>query len=208
VASNTSQFLQYFILLFGILAGVSTAKLFAKILSGWIDKSQLLKIIFAGIIIALAIPTQVGLIYEFYKRPAFAKITKEELIALSFIKKSTTENSIILTPPYNQYLALEGKTPEIWDWADTAYVAAFSGRRTYFDDQEQVDIMGYDFEKRKLFKEFVFKEKDEKLVAEALSQEKIDYLYFPKLLKPNADLSKTNLIKIFENDKVEIWQVK
>ena len=136
VASNTSQFLQYFVLLSGILAGIATSRV--------TERFKLL----IPLIIILMVPTQVGLLYEFYSRPAFAKVSRVELSALKFVKNYTNKNDVIITPPYNQYLNLGGVTPNIWDWFDTSYVSALSSRRTYVDDYEQNDIMGYTWRER------------------------------------------------------------
>ena len=59
VAGNTSQFLEYFILLFGLLAGMSVGRLLNS------TKPKALQIVFAGIIIILAVPTQLGLLVNF-----------------------------------------------------------------------------------------------------------------------------------------------
>lgn len=198
VASNTIQFFQYFLLLTGIASGITTAKLIGR------TKPIIYKTTISILIIMLAIPTQVALIYGFYSRPPLAKISAEELTGLSFVKSNTPLNSIILTPPYNRYLDLKSKIPDIWDWSDTAYVAAFTGRRLYIADLEQVDIMGYDYQRRLNIQKEVFETNDSFTLGEILTSNKIDYLYFPKNLRPNVDLSQS-LKQTFENQAVEIW---
>jgi len=194
VAGNTSQFLQCFILLFGILAGIGTAKITSKFK------------FLIPLIIILMIPTQVGLLYEFYSRSAFAKISAPELQALRFVSKNTPKESIILTPPYNQYLNLGGITPNIWDWSDTSYVAAFSGKRTYMDDSEQADIMGYKYIPRLETKKTIFESIDIKKVKEAITQTNANIIYYPKAMAPKIDLSGIGLTKIFENQLIEVWK--
>ena len=195
VASNTAQFLQYFILLFGILSGIAVSKI-PKTLSSFLFP----------LILILMIPTQISLLKDFYSRPAFAKISAEELEALKFIKNNTDINSVILTPPYNQYYDGKLATPNIWDWFDTSYVSAFSSRRTYFDDYEQVDIMGYDYKPRLKNKEIIFKSEDSEKVRGAIISTNSDLIYFPKDIKPVVDLSKIDLTKIYENPSVEVWK--
>ncbi len=202
VASNTSQFLQYFILLFGILAGITVSK---------IVKGKGYGLILGFIIICLMIPTQLGLIYEFYgsfqkPRSAFAKISSNEIVALDFIKKNTNTESVILTPPYNQYLDLKRTTPDIWDWFDTSYVSAFTSRRTYMDDYEQVDIMGYNWKPRLETKNLIFESVDPVKVSNSLITNNIDVLYFPRAVKPKINLENVGLKIIFENDEIEVWQ--
>src|SRR3989344_2263309 len=200
VASNTIQFFQYVLLLLGIAAGISTAKLLDKI------RSNFLKIIIATLIVIISVPTQVSLIYNFYNRAPFTKITSIEFEALNFLKDKTDSSSVILTPPYNKYLDLKKDIPDIWDWFDTSYVAAFSKRRTYLADTEQVDIMGYNLKERLDFQDLVFY-KDIEELDKKLKEKGISYLYFPTAIKPKIDLDKTSLQKIFSNSQIEIWQV-
>jgi len=194
VASNTSQFLQYFVLFFGILAGITTAKIVSK-----------LKFL-APIIILLMIPTQVGLIHEFYSRDAFAKITASEMEALTYVQNNTEKDSVLVTPLYNQYLNLGGITPVIWDWFDTSYVSAFSSRRTYFDDYEQADIMGYNGKERMDAKKIIFEGVDETLVKAAFQKTQAELLYYPKVLAPKVNPQTIGLTRIFENEEIEVWK--
>lgn len=194
VASNTSQFLQYFVLLFGILAGIAAAKITTK-----------LKFL-TPIIIILMIPTQIGLLREFYSRPAFAKISSFELQALQFVRSNTSQEAVILTPPYNQNLNLGGVTPNIWDWFDTSYVSAFSSKETYFDDYEQADIMNYQWREREKTKKTIFETTDKNLAKSLFSETKADILYFPKVLSPKINPEEIGLTLFFENQETEVWK--
>lgn len=200
MASNTSQFLQYFILLFGILAGISTARLM-KIL-----KYPILQLLTIILLILFMIPTQAGLLKDFYGRPAFAKISKLELSALEFLNKNSKPDSVILTPPKNNELKENAPTPDIWAWADTGYVAALSGRREFFADQEQVNIMGYNFSQRQEIQKKIFEEKNPEIVQDLIKSSGINYLYFPKPLAPKIDLEKIGLTQILDNQEVSIWR--
>lgn len=197
VASNTSQFLQYFVLLFGILSGIAISKL----------KNKWLNIALAPLIFLLMVPTQFNLIKSFYSRPAFAKISQGELKALEYIKDNTNKDSVILTPPYNEYLDLKGSTPNIWDWFDTSYVASLTGRQTYFDDYEQMDIMGYPYRERLKVKKVVFESEDTKLVQDAIKETNADIIYFPTELKPKVKLEDINITKLFENESAQVWKI-
>lgn len=201
VAPNTSQFLQYFLLLFGLLAGISTSK-FLKAL-----RLTPSKIVAASLIILFSIPTQVGLLFEFYNRGAYAMISKDEVTALDWIKNNIGNDAIILNPPYDPELNLRDKIPHVWDWSDTAYVSALTGRTTYFEDQEQVDIMGYDWGGRAETKKIIFKTADVDVFSQKLKNSRSNILYFPKILKPKIDPSLAGLKRIFENNEVEIWKI-
>lgn len=194
VASNSSQFLQYFVLFFGILAGISAAKINSKFKY------------LAPIFIILMIPTQIGLLKEFYSRSAFAKISADEIAALKFINENTSKEAVIVTPLYNQYLNLGSSTPDIWDWFDTSYVSAFTSRRTYFDDYEQADIMAYDIKSRQEIKSIIFENENPDKVRRAFAQTQANIFYFPKAVRPKVDLESVGLIRIFENESVEVWK--
>ena len=202
VAGNTSQFLQYFLLLFGILAALTVSLIQNKI------KLKILKILFIVIIVALSVPTQIGLLYDFYHKPPLAKITSDEIEALNFLKLKTDNNTVILTPPHDKYLNLNIATPPIWAWFDTAYVSAFSARRTYIADTEQVDIMGYDLNKRLEMERKIFIDiENPHNLDKTLKEIGINYIYFPKILRPKLDLNKTDFLKLFDNNSIEIWKV-
>lgn len=201
VASNTAQFLQYYILLFGILAGIGTSKLLTKV------KNPIFNFLISIFIFSLMIPTQIVLIKDFYGRPPFAKISVYELEALRFVKNNTDPKSVILTPPYNQYIDLRMATPHIWDWFDTSYVSAISARRTYFDDYEQVDIMGYDYKDRLQDKRIIFESDNPVKVEQAIKRTGANLLYFPKVLSPKVDINKIDLTLIYQNQDVEVWRI-
>ncbi len=201
VAPNTIQFLQYFL----ILSGIISAPVIVGMLS-WLRFRFLIPAL-ACVIILLAVPTQLSLITGFYSRPPFTKITSQELTALQFLKEHTPVNSIILTPAFNKYYQSNDPIPHIWAWSDTGYVAALSAKRTYLADTEQVDIMGYDFKNRLKAEQEIFEQTDPKLFTQQIKSLTVDYLYFPIPQRPKTDLSKTSFIKVFSNPEVEIWKI-
>lgn len=200
VAPNTIQFLQYFILLLGILAGISTANILRAV------GRPVYQYILATLIIVMMIPTQIALLYQFYSRPPLAKISAAEITALSFIKNNTDIDAVILTPEANPYIKQNGPISNIWAWTDTAYVAALSDRREYFSDKEQVDIMGYDFSGRESSRKTIFESKDPKIVREKIKETGVNLVYFPKPLEPKVNFGNLGLNLIFENSDVEVWK--
>jgi hypothetical protein len=210
VASNTGQFLQYFILLFGILAGISTARLISLLNLPMIRHSEWLRIIGIMLVIGLMIPTQYGLLKDFYgpiqtPRGPFAKVTGAEMSALEFLKNNSDPNALILTAP-NGTIKEKQTVPHIWSWADTAYVAAISGRREYFSDKEQVDIMGYDFGARADLQRKVFGSKNPDEVGSLIKSTGVNYIYYPKAMPPAVDFGKIGLTQILDNQEVSIWR--
>ncbi|KKS95155.1 MAG: hypothetical protein UV71_C0011G0008 [Microgenomates group bacterium GW2011_GWC1_43_13] len=200
VASNTSQFLQYFILLFGILAGITTAN-FIKVL-----KHPLYQIVAGILLILLMVPTQAALLYQFYSRTPVSKISAAELEALTFISQNSDRNAVILTPFPDPFFRIEGPTPNLWGWTDTAYVAAFSNRREYFSDKEQVDIMGYDYASREAQRKTIFESDNSMVVKEKIRETGVNLIYYPKGLSPETDFGDLGLNLFFENSDVEVWK--
>lgn len=202
VAGNTIQFLNYSLLLFGILAATTTVSLLNKV------KLPIFRYTLIFLIILLSIPTQIGLLREFYSRAPVAKIEKAEIEALAFLKNNSSKDSIILTPPFNKFLNLDMPTLPIWAWFDTSYISAFAARRAYLSDSEQVDIMGYDLNERRNIQKEIFTNIENPVDFEdAVRKLKVNYLYYPKLLKPKVNLYETVFSKIFDNGAVEIWRI-
>jgi hypothetical protein len=202
VPANTIQFFQYFLLIFGILAGVSVAELLDKI------PQKALRVSIGALIILLAVPTQLGLLNIFYSRAPFAKVSHQEILALNYLKEFSELNSVVITPPFQKYQKFTGPTPPIWIWSDTSYVPAFSQRRAFVTDIEQLDIMGYDYHNRQDIQKQIFATTDPTQFETLLKQNHINYIYFPKAQRPVADLTKTTLQNFLNNDDVEIWKVQ
>lgn len=202
VATNTSQTFQYMLLIFGLFFALSLSDILSK------TKRLGIKITFLVIISLLSIPTQLGLLHEFYSRPAYAKISQAEVQALSYFKNNTDKNAVILTPPYDPYLDTKQVPPPIWDWFDTSYVSALSERRVYYADYEQVDIMGYDYAKRAAVQSMIFNNENNSSIYQTLKEEGVKFVYIPKLLSPKTKFTTiAGVEKIFENSEVEIWKV-
>lgn len=203
VAGNTIQTLQYFLLILGIIAGVSLFQLIKDLKNKWI------KILIPLIIITISVPTQIALICEFYSKPPLAKISKYEIEALEFIKNNTPKNSVIISPPFDPYSKFKNQaTPDIWAWFDTSYISALSERKAFFADYEQMDIMGYDINTRKKVQEEIFKTSNQNIFKKLIKENSIDYIYLPKRLKENIELPYEILEKVFDNEETEIWTLK
>jgi hypothetical protein len=201
VVYNSIQFSQYFLLLFGFLAAVSMARMMKKI------KHNSFKIIISSLVIVLAIPTTFGLLYQFYANKPLAKVSASELSALNFLK-TTNPDSVILTAPYNQYSQNKDGTPPvpIYDWSDTGYIAALSGRKTTISDTQQIDIMGYDFKNLLSSRDAAFADKTGSLLSAFVRNYKVDFIYLNKG-EDSPDYSKLNVERVYTNSEVDIYRV-
>jgi hypothetical protein len=202
VVYNSIQFSQYFLLFFGFVAAVSVAKVLGGI------RNNFAKVALSLAVVALAMPTTFGLLWQFYANKPLAKVSASELSAFNFLK-TTNANSVILTAPFDKYAAGNDGEPPIplFDWSDTGYVAALSGRRTLISDTEQIDIMGYDYHELESERIKAFADATGGLLSSFIKKFNVDYLYLNKSESSKINYSDLGMLKVFENDRVEIYQV-
>ena len=135
-------------------------------------------------------------------------ISKTELEALDFL--SGQPGGIVLTQPFNQELAdfaIDYPPRPLYLYESTAYVSAFSGKKTFLEDEVNLEITGYDWISRKMKVENYFANHLSKEAMEFLHSNKIRYVYIVKDLE-KSDFEKDNgLSKIFENNEVKIYHV-
>lgn len=204
VAWNAIQFNQYFLLFFGFLAALSCVEILK------IFKSKTVRILLGGLIIILAIPTQLGLLKLFYFNSPLSKITYLELEALEFLKKQGGEEDIVLVAPFNKYEGAKYKVPPIpiYAWYDTGYVSAFSRKPTLISDEEQVTIMGYDVQELSEERKKIFDTSDPKIINDFLDKYQVRYVYLAWDQKFATESANINLDLIFENKDSRVFEVK
>lgn len=212
VAWNAIQFNQYFLLLFGLVAASAVAEILELL------RNNTLKILIAIVIIILAVPTQIGLLWQFYSNPPLSKISNEEITALNFLKKTGNQNDIILTPDFDGYAKLnfsESPIP-IYAWYDTGYIPAISGKKTLLSDTEQVKIMGYQVndlidERKKIFRlsdSLDNPDLEPQVINSFFERYNVTYLYLLKGQQTTAPIDKLSLDSIYRNDSVQIYKVR
>lgn len=202
VAWNAIQFNQYFLLYFGFLAALSVPEILK------LFKSKYVKLLISLIIILLAIPTQLGLLWQFYSNKPLSKVSYNELEALNFLKKQ--EKSLVLVAPFSRYERDKYKDPPIpiYAWYDTGYVSAFSGKQTLIADEEQVNIMGYRVENLVKERQEAFESTDPNLVNSFLKKYKVDYIYLAWNQKFATESATINIEPVFENKDARVFKVK
>lgn len=202
---NNIQFMQYFLLIFGFYAAIATYKFISGV------KNGIFKILIMVVIIALSIPTVVGNLVEFYGKPPLSKITKEELLALDYLKSNSSSKDIILTMPFNKYLYTKYPT-QPWPnyaWYSTAYIPALASRTTYLSSEEQALITNYPMKERLEKMKTFFDRGDVEFNKKFLAEKNISYIYLNKdeVEKPFV-VEGLPLEVFFENNKVIIYQNK
>lgn len=203
VAWNSIQFNQYFLLLFGFWAAMAVPGILN------LFRSIYWKTLITILIIILAIPTQLGLLWQFYSNAPLSKLSYQELEALTFLKNKKEEVTI-LTASFNRFEKDKYKNPPIpiYAWYDTGYVAAFSTRRTFVSDQEQLTIMGYDVDRKLAEREMIFASKNYQEVNDFLRKYNIDYVYLVFGQKFATDSADLKVEPVFENRDAKIFKVK
>lgn len=202
VAWNSIQFNQYFLLFFGFLAAMAIPAILGLL------KNDFARSIVSFVIILLAIPTQLGLLWQFYSNTPLSKISNEEIEALNFLKNQL--EGIVLVAPFNKYEKDKFKDPPIpiYAWYDTGYVSAFSSKPTLIADEEQVNIMGYNVSTLLKERAAAFDSEDYHIMNNFLQNYKIDYIYLAWDQKFATDVARLNVEPIFKNKDARIFKVK
>lgn len=211
LAYNNIQFLGYFILFLGFFAASTTHTLLKKISSSFVRYLVILAII------VFATPTVIGNLLEFYGPGSApnAKISRQELKALYYLRDHTDPLSIVLNAPFKQNRLNKGDKPiPIYAWYATAYIAATSLRTTYLSDEEQAITTGYPAEERLNNMHKFFSQKDLAWNQNFLRMNKINYIYLPKKEILTLDINLlldeqgNQIRKFYENNEVIIYEVK
>ncbi len=180
-AWNTVQFFYYSIFFMGILAGESIQK-FPKLLR--------------VIIIMMTIPTAIQTLPHYLPNRPPAKISTEELEALSFLSKQPT--GTVLTYPA---VVKDTQAPRpLYEYESTAYVSAFSNNPSFLEDEVNLNIMGYAWQARRKSVDEYWKNPSGKFLVD----NNISYVYIIK----NSEKISLDMPNIFENSKIAIYKIK
>ncbi|HSV94390.1 MAG TPA: hypothetical protein VLH94_00220 [Spirochaetia bacterium] len=205
ITYNHIQYIQIYLHFMGIFAGITMAFIIEKI------KNNQYKIIFSTIIIALAVPTVIGNLFDFYgpgKKP-LSFISNQEIDALSWIKNNTNKDAVIFTKPFDKdaHYGYTSHPLPISAWYSTMYVHSISTRRTFLTGEEQLTITGYKIEEDiKNMKKFMMQD-DVIFGKNYLTKNNIDYLYFRKKEIENTILiDKIGLSRVYENQEVIVYK--
>lgn len=201
-AWNTIQFVYYSLMLSGIVAGIFVGGIFDKV------KGRLVYSIASIFVILITIPTLISTLWYHYipSRPP-AQVSNDELEALSFL--SHQPDGVVLTYPFDRDKADEAvnNPPRpLYLYESTAYVAAYSKKQTFLEDEVNLDIIDIDWESRHDLVQHFFESTREEEKREFLDDNNISYIYlvgYQKELKsefPDARLQ-------FENGSVIILKV-
>lgn len=190
-AWNTIQFFYYSLFALGILAGISVQKF-----------PKLLKLL----IIILTLPTTWQTMPHYLPQRPPAAINKSELEALNFLSRQ--EPGIVLSYPAVVKRTLEPRP--LYEYESTAYVSALSNKPSFWEDEVNLNITGYDWPARKKDLIDFWETRDDQRAWEFIRKNKIKYIYLPEVAnnRPLVNLTKLGMVNVFENSQVAIWSVK
>ncbi|MCW1949732.1 MAG: hypothetical protein KIH89_004835 [Candidatus Shapirobacteria bacterium] len=200
-AWNTIQFFYYFLFFSNIF--------FAQFITDFLkikSKKNLIIIIFILILTNL---TSISTIKDYLGNPPPSAIPAKEVEALNFLKNQ--KNGIVLTYPYDQYIKnkLKLSTPiPMYLYETTAYVSAYSNKISFLEDEMNLDITGFNWEKRKNEVINFFQSNEEFAARGFLVNNQIDYIYLINGQKITLGESQLQINKIFDNGQIQIYQVQ
>ena len=199
---NTIQFFYYSLVFSGILAGM--------FLGEWLEiqKNNKKKFLAIASILVLTLPTTMATLKHYLPARPPAKISHEELEALSFL--SEQPDGVVLTYPFDR-IAAEAARPNpprpLYLYESTAYVSAFGDKSVYLEDEVNLDITGYQWRQRRKEVESFLDSLDHAGVWSFLRENNITYVYWIKGQRATLGEGQLGMTRIFENSEVDIYKV-
>lgn len=196
---NTIQFMYYLLYIAALFSGI-----------GLISLSKILpKLVYWILLIFTLLITPISAYTTFTsylgKIPP-ATLSLLEYEGLNFLKSQP--EGIVLTYPYDKKLRDKYTSPyPLFAYETTAYVAAYSGKSTFVEDELQQEILQTDYTKRLAQASEFLQGKDDNWSGKFLKENSIKYIYLPKILNVNINENEQKITRIFENDEVIIYKV-
>jgi len=194
-AWNTIQFFYYFLFIINFYL--------AKTVSTIYQKNK----IFSLLIIILASVGTIGTLKDYFGNPPPSALPQKEFQALTFLKKQTP--GVVLTFPYDKYIKNNYKTPiPLYAYETTAYVSAFSQNHVYLEDEMNLDITGFDWQKRRQSSIDFFKSNDKYFSRGFLLNNNIQYIYLVDNQKFELSQGDLQIDKIYDIEGIKIFSVQ
>lgn len=150
---NSIQFFYYSLVFLSVISGISVGGYFESLRKkNALPKKQFLFKSYAvsGVILVMTLPTFISTLRNYLPARPPAKVSKEELSALKFLKDQP--DGIVLTQIYDKELAdkaVSNPPRPLYLYESTAYVSALTEKQTFLEDEVNLEITGYDWEKRR-----------------------------------------------------------
>ena len=198
---NSIQFIYYFIFLFSFFAALSFVWLLEK------ARFLFFKLLIIIVFVLLALPSTLKTIYWFNAATPTTLLEAGEVEGLEFLRKNSQKGEIILTYPFNANIQKSFKEPPVpMTHYNSPYVAFFTGRRVFLEDQNAALILDYDLEGRLTQVKGFFETDNLFSAREFLIENEITYIYLVNDQDLMTDKEEVGLKEIFDNQKVRIYQ--
>ena len=190
---NTIQFFYYTLFFMSIIAGIRLGKVKQK--RYWL------------ILGVFLIPTTLGTLKNIYltKQPP-AYLSRAENEALLFLK--TQPEGIVLTYLFDEIKSGRAKAPKpLYLYVTSSYVAAFSGKSVFLEDEMNLEITQYNWKDRKEEINQFYNSLDQQYVRDFLKKNNISYIYWVKPERARLGETQLGIERVFENQEVDIYKV-
>lgn len=196
---NTIQFFYYFLFFANFYAAATMAKI--------IRQKKAWKYWLIVMIVLLTVPTSLASLRDYLGFSPPTAIVKTELTGLAVLKEK--KEGVVLTFPYDEVEKdlYQPTLIPLRAYSSTAYVSAFSGKQTFLEDEVNLAISGYDWEKRRQETLNFFTSKDEIQARGFLLNNQVSYVYLVGNQKLKLSEEELGLKRVFENNEVKIYQV-
>ncbi len=197
---NTIQFIYYSLFLAAILSGGILAQML-RFKPRWF---------WTMLLLVLLIITPVNSLVSFKdfmgNTPPTA-VSKGEFEALQFLRNQP--QGVVLSYQYHGDPKVKVKEPvPIFAYVSSAYVSAISNQPSYIADIPQHEILQTDFQKRLVGADEFFNWQNDQWSKEFLMNNKIRYIYLPKVFNIKLNIDTLGLVSVYENDEVEVFLSK
>lgn len=195
---NIVQFMYYGLFFASLLAAKAMSDIYSRL------GNKLGTVFIAIIVFVTPVSSLAAFSGWLYPTPP-AYVSTKELEALSHLSKEV--DGTVLKYPFRRELRDNYQDPyPIFAYADNNYVSAYSRKAVYMEDEEQLLILGVDYQDRKEKALMFFETRDLAWSRDFLKQN-IDYIYLPKVYSLPASEQEYPIEKIFENDEVNVYRV-
>ncbi len=194
---NTIQFIYYFLYLAALINGVVMVKMLTKF-------NKVVGFLLCFVILTLTPINAWTTAKGYLNEQPHAYISNDELSALQFLKDQP--DGVVLTYPYDSNL--KGGIAQPWPlvaYDSTAYVAAFSNKPSFLEDEAQNQILLTNNQKRLIASKDFFTQPNPDL--NFLRKNQIKYIYLPKIYNVRVDQSQGSIKTLLENSQVVIYEI-
>lgn len=198
-AWNTIQFFYYTLFVASLLSGI--------VLDNFIEKVKVFyKILTILLLIFINLAVTITTLKHYTGRFPHTYVSNDQLKALDFLSKKPDGIVLSLQIKDQKYDENVFQVIPIHEYDSVAYVSAFSGKNVFFEDEVNLNIMNYDWIKRKEMVEKFIKEPNNEAGKNFLEENSIKYIYLVRRNGVGLHEETLNINNVFDNDEVIVYK--